>query len=87
MDDCSPGPYPGWCNQAQTAQFATASSVPGGQLRRKVINMSALFGIFGLGPAEVLVLLIAGGVPVLAAVIVLLVILRINRKKDDAGNE
>jgi hypothetical protein len=87
MDDCSRGPYPGWCNQAQTAQFATASSVAVGQPRRKVTNMSALFGFFGFGAMEILILLVAGGVPVLAAVIALLVILRISRKKDDAGNE
>jgi hypothetical protein len=49
--------------------------------------MSPLVGIFGLGPAEVIVLAILFGGPLLVAALVIVIVLVATRKPRDPENE
>ena len=49
--------------------------------------MPELWGIFGLGPAEIVVLGILCAGPLLVAGLVVFIVLMVSRQKGDRGNE
>jgi hypothetical protein len=49
--------------------------------------MSPLWAIFGLGPTELLLLMLCGLFPLAAAAVAIVIVLRLTRKKPDAEEE